>query len=221
MKRKNSYYFFYLLINIIMLALCFGEKCVYEKFLDTSYYHSMYSVMSQGISFILAHSIKTDNSELFVKVIFVINLFVAIITVYAKKNNMPIWYRIVNSFIIIFAVLGIVDYHKQFQDIIFEYGGYGLIGYTVEQRLIFYIIVVLDLLTIFGDLIYEKLNLKSFLSFIDDIGNNNSKQEIVGEADELQKYFQLYKDGAITEEEYNKIKNDKLNKERKENEENN
>ena len=136
-----------------MLALCFGEKCVYEKFLDTSYYHSMYSVMSQGISFILAHSIRTDNSELFVKVIFAINLFVGLS--YSRLRKIMYGYYGI-LFLINLIVLFLITAYSRYgtwirKDALFA--TFGVLGVIGMDWLALLAVLIFD--TVIGVLIVE------------------------------------------------------------------
>lgn len=81
----------------------------------------------------------------------------------------------------------------------------------IKPTLIFYFIVILDLMILFGDFVYDKLHLNALLSVFDSKDKNKTSNNV--NADTLEKCYSLFKKGAITEEEYTKLKQKVVNKE--------
>lgn len=208
--RKNSYYLYYGIVNILLFVLIYCGKAITGYLSYTAYY-----AMCLSIKIIpnFYQFISLNNYKYIIIAIFVINFVVGMLISVSKRKNMPIWYRIINLLILLFLILGFVYIYNTLLELRFNKPKlfWNMSDNPIKPTLIFCFIVILDLMILFGDFVYDNLHLSALLSVFDSKDKNKTSNNV--NADTLEKYYSLYKKGAITEEEYTKLKQKVVNKE--------
>lgn len=103
--RKNSYYIYYGIVNILLFVLIYCGKAITGYLSYTAFY-----AMCLSIKIIpnFYQFISLNNYKYIIIAIFVINFVVGMLISVSKRKNMPIWYRIINLLILLFLILGFV-----------------------------------------------------------------------------------------------------------------